>query len=494
MKITHRLPINNWYDHTGDFMLDYPPLEAYIHYCMGIIYNLIDPYTLRETPLHYDVPVTRQVKYALRIPVIIVSLVFYYPAVIFVITHLFKEYKNYIKFLLIAVLLNMPIFTQIEHMNTQVNAPSLGFLLWSLYFLVQNHYSLCAFFFTLSVFCKQITLPSIVPITFYILSALYRDACENQKKTTQHWLKYYILQCLKLVFVGIFTILLVLLPFYNKPHGLQEMFNRVFPVGNRDLVTTAATFWTFMRHFFNQYDVPQYKVLFFKICSIVVMATSLLTAPFMFFKPKNRNVFFNIFAVCGMNMYFFGYYIHEKHLHYGYIGFLLGFMIFKNYLLSFSTIISYTLFFMAGINKNHIEYILLTSSFLYLMHVFQKEVKENESNEYLPIDQREKIQNIPIQARMQKIITNLYGKQVLYAPYFEKFVFTVCGITGVLGVFCLFSTKIRQFMEANSYYFFFDASFLMFFAVYIHMWTCLWREVFVKKDTEAIFKNSPKLK
>eukprot|EP00831_Metopus_contortus_P037938 TRINITY_DN29878_c0_g1_i4.p1 TRINITY_DN29878_c0_g1~~TRINITY_DN29878_c0_g1_i4.p1 ORF type:complete len:310 (-),score=35.16 TRINITY_DN29878_c0_g1_i4:25-954(-) len=208
MKITHRLPLCHWYTHEGHFQLDYPPFEAYVHYAMGFLFKLFDSDAFLLTPMNSSIPVTASVKYGVRIAIIVVSLLFYYPAVIYFVRWYYQ--KANVRLYLIAILLNMPLFVQIEFMNTQVNSPSLGCLIWSLYFAMTQKYSWCASFFVLSCLAKQITVPCVLPIGFFILSNLYHDGVRICRA---HWLRYVILNCLKILSAGILTLFISISPF-----------------------------------------------------------------------------------------------------------------------------------------------------------------------------------------------------------------------------------------------------------------------------------------
>jgi len=477
MRITHRLSLKNWYDHDGDYKLDYPPLEAYIHYLMGFIYKLVDPYTLDNTALHtYNEPIWK-IKYGVRIPILIQAVIFYYPAVIYFVTNYYKSHANSIKLLLIAALLNMPLFTQIEHMNTQVNAPTLGFLIWSIYFMLKDKYSLCAFFFTLSVMCKQITLPSLFPIAFYIVGGLYKDACEKLKsKQISNKYVYLFLCSLKLVFIGIMTIMIIMIPFWDKPNTIREMLARLFPVGGRTLLNPASTFWTFFNFIFIKYDVPEYRALLFRICSAIVMLGIFCTAPFIIKKPKNGKVFFAAYAVCGVGMYMFGYYMHEKHLQYGYYGILLGFEVFKEILTSFSGLASFTLFYMAGINKNLFEYSILTTIFLFITNLLANHTPAEQSKNYeiIKSNEDEKTQSDELKFKPEEPKQQNLKEKL--ANYFSKSVYLFIAMFLLLGIISIFVPAVREFVEKNSVVILFNGSFPLMAFAYIYLWNCLYKE------------------
>ena len=175
MKITRRLPIEEWYNYNSHFRLDYPAIQAYFHYFMSFIAAAIDPYSMDFLPLNYKTPINTNLKYTIRISILWLMVIIYYPSVIFCVTKILKKESNVVKLFTIALFFTMPIYAQIEHMNTQANSPTLGFLLWTIYFLLNGNNSLCAFFFALSILSKQITIPTVVPIGLSVLARFYHE-------------------------------------------------------------------------------------------------------------------------------------------------------------------------------------------------------------------------------------------------------------------------------------------------------------------------------
>ncbi len=276
---------------------------------------------------------------------------------------------------------------------------------------------------------------------------------------------------LKLVVVGLVTIGIVMAPFWNKPETLKAMMERMFPVEKRELITTAATLWTFLRSYFRPIDIAQNRLMLFRMCSAMVTLSSALTLPFVLRRPRNNSVFLAAFAVCGMNTYLFGYYIHEKHLQYAYLAFLLNFVVFRRFLSIFSFVISYTLFYMGSINNNHVECLILTFSFMYMMRSFENEVrKEAKESQRLPA-----LEDSHASA-LDRLVFWAYRGQARYSDHVLAGIFVALALVGAMGLTCLFIRPLRDFLEANSFYFMFDGPFLCFVYIYIFMWKALYVE------------------
>ncbi len=174
MKITHRLPVKDWYDNNAHNHLDYPHLAGYLHYLMGFVVRLFDPDSFYNTPMYDDVPVTFGIKYGIRLVVVLINLIFYYPAAINMTLFTQRTERLSHKLVVLFLMLNMPMYSYIEFGSTQVNGPHLGLLLWSLYLAMQTRFCASTVCFTLSMSYKHFNGPFVIPIASYIIVLLWR--------------------------------------------------------------------------------------------------------------------------------------------------------------------------------------------------------------------------------------------------------------------------------------------------------------------------------
>ena len=173
MRITHRLPIKDWYDNNFVNHLDYPHIAGYWHYIMGLLLRLLDPRAFYEVSVYESTPVTFAVKYGIRAAILMTSLIFYYPAVVAIVTFVLKKERTCHKLMVILLMLNMPMYAYIEHGNTQVNAPHLGLILWALYLAMNEYMCLSTACFTLSIGYKHFNGNYVLPLAMYMIANMW---------------------------------------------------------------------------------------------------------------------------------------------------------------------------------------------------------------------------------------------------------------------------------------------------------------------------------
>ncbi len=186
MRTTHRLPLSQWYDYTGDFHLDYPPLAAYLHYFAGHIYRLFDPASFFTIPMTQFGPLTPTIKFAMRSTILILTVILYYPAAIFVVDRCLAGARSAYRLVVLSLLFNMPLLLHIDYVNTQVNAlhicipevrqNKLGTFLLAFYFARERSFVLSTILACMSMLSKQVVLPLAIPIGFYALAASWQDS------------------------------------------------------------------------------------------------------------------------------------------------------------------------------------------------------------------------------------------------------------------------------------------------------------------------------
>ena len=105
MKLTHRLPIENWYDYDKYTKLDYPPMAGYVHYVMGMILKKLEPQVMNEAPLYSTDYLTYFQKTEVRAIIILVTCLTYYPAIIIFVSWIFSKYNMELRLYIIASLI-----------------------------------------------------------------------------------------------------------------------------------------------------------------------------------------------------------------------------------------------------------------------------------------------------------------------------------------------------------------------------------------------------
>ncbi len=185
MKVTHRQPIELWYDVANYTHLDYPPLSAYLHYGMSYVYRYIDERSLLALPLYGYGELTPLIMKGLRVSILALSVLTYYPPVIYVVFTRFRKYSKIHRVVVLLLLLNFPTYALVEFANTQANSPHLGLLILALHFLLDEHLILTTITFSLSLTCKHIGGPLVFPIAVYMLAKCW-ERNSRTVKTVPH--------------------------------------------------------------------------------------------------------------------------------------------------------------------------------------------------------------------------------------------------------------------------------------------------------------------
>lgn len=168
LEITLHLPIGDWYWHDLEYWgLDYPPLTAYLSWLCGFIsHHLVGPESVAlyesrgiEDPI---------VKAYMRATVIVLDLLIFFP-IIWVAT------KNSVWMRVLS--LAQPAIILIDHGHFQYNSVSLGFALWSFWFVTKREFANCilgSIFFCLALNFKQMTLYYAPAIFAYLLGRCFQ--------------------------------------------------------------------------------------------------------------------------------------------------------------------------------------------------------------------------------------------------------------------------------------------------------------------------------
>ncbi len=326
LKITHRQPIEYWYDNNEFTHLDYPPLAAYFHYFLSFIYVYLNPNEFYHLHLTGYERLGPNKKSAVRQAVLAADVVTYYPVVIYVVLANLKELRKIHKLCIMLIFLNMPMFAYIEHANTQVNGPHLAFILLCLHFMINDRFVAATVCFTLGITYKHACAPMVVPIVLYVVARAWKLRRESSSNIFIR-VALFIFDGLKCAAAGVVTLFAVLLPLLLRPPAYTRMYNVIFGTKVQGLVHPAPTIWYFIRLIYGEVVINEWITIPFTIYAVVTV----LLIPLVFKRPC-KEVCLTSFVVFGITHAMFGYIVHEKHIQYMYLALLLIPFEYANYL------------------------------------------------------------------------------------------------------------------------------------------------------------------
>ena len=123
MKIRHVYPSHQWYYNSGPWCPDYPMVSLYFHYFSGFLYEYFYPGNTPNENFSLADIVSDSKKYSIRVTILILTYIVYYPSAIWVVTKIIDKKKTAFRFILIMLLLNNPILMLTEYMMVQINTP-----------------------------------------------------------------------------------------------------------------------------------------------------------------------------------------------------------------------------------------------------------------------------------------------------------------------------------------------------------------------------------
>lgn len=477
MKLTHRLPIENWYDYDKYTKLDYPPMAGYVHYVMGMILKKLEPQVMNEAPLYSTDYLTYFQKTEVRAIIILVTCLTYYPAIIIFVSWIFSKYNMELRLYIIASLITMPMFVQMEYINIQVNSPTFGFLILSMAFALKEYKYLAAIFGIISIWFKQISMMGVIPVGIYVIAGIYHDSIKREQNKQDRWWVYFSLCFLKCMLCVLVTSAVILIPFWDKPETLTLMYSKLFPYGEREIVTTASTIWSVLRYFLRPYDDSKGRSIIFMISSFINIISVIICMLIAIRKPKNKRVFYCMFVVFTMSSYFFGYHVHEKHMCYAQLGIILGCKIFHNYMLSFSITTFFTSYFLALYNYNNLEYAWMMIINCVLICCFEISIRSSLSSSKAPLEN----------SKESGTLLSIYKRQVKLKDRFLKVVIVIVGILLYMSMKSVHYIPFKKYIMARINLFMFDIPFVFFVYLYIHFWICLLIEI--KREDKPVKKK-----
>ncbi len=331
MRITNRLPIEQWYDNNEFTHLDYPVLAGYIHYYMAAIYKYYDPVGFMTQQVRGFAQEKPEVKEGVRMSILLLNLVSYFPAVAGVVLLLFKGRSRLFKMSTIFFLLVFPTYAYIEFSNTQANAPHLAFVILCTYFLVTDRLPWATFFFTLALSYKQVVGPFVMPIAVYIMAREWYLLRQDPKNTMLKMLFIYPYRMILHAIVGVTTLFVICCPLLLHPPAFQNMINVITHFNDRGFIHPMPSIWNVVKDFVGRNRAEDLLRPYINYTFAMIGAVTVFGIPFIFRKPT-KHMFAAYYTVVALTMYLFGFCIHEKHVHYACIMILLYPELYRGYL------------------------------------------------------------------------------------------------------------------------------------------------------------------
>jgi alpha-1,3-glucosyltransferase len=229
MELTLHLPIGNWYWYDLEYWgLDYPPLTAYQSWLCGYLsHRLVGPESVAldasrgfEDPIH---------KAYMRATVLVLDILVYFSAM-WLAARRENNAQDSSSMWTLILALTQPALILMDHGHFQYNSVSLGFALWSFYFVTKKEFRHCilgSFFFCLALNFKQMTLYYAPAIFAYLLGRCFAEQGS-----------YFMSRFCRLGAVVILTFALHWWPFIYYPplqqqttliERLKHVFHRMFP-------------------------------------------------------------------------------------------------------------------------------------------------------------------------------------------------------------------------------------------------------------------------
>ncbi|XP_065570991.1 dolichyl pyrophosphate Man9GlcNAc2 alpha-1,3-glucosyltransferase-like [Artemia franciscana] len=300
MEITYNTPVQEWYQNTttNDLMywgLDYPPLTAYHSYVCGYIASMINPkYVELFTSRGLE---TLDHKLFMRLTVLVVDVLVFISGIYAFYRSLRKKYKK-IEFL--TVILLYPGLILIDYGHFQYNCVSLGFFVWSVYYLRLQKLVSASIFFVLALNYKQMELYHAYPIFWFILKRV-QLANHNFGK------------CINLAKVSItviFIFIVIWSPFIGDWNLLIQVVHRIFPIHRGVFEDKVANFWCALSPFIKFHLIFEKNQLA-RVCILITALSALGTCLYLYLKPTLKNLHISLIN-CSFIFFLFSYHVHEK--------------------------------------------------------------------------------------------------------------------------------------------------------------------------------------
>jgi len=366
MRITHRMPINQWYDNSQYTHLDYPPLAAYVHYLLSYIASLGDTKYFFNTPVSINegTPFTELsvgAKLGLRLSTFIANTLTYNITLAYVVCAFYKGYKASFKLYAIFLFQFLTYYSMVDFGDCQINGPHYALVLLAFYNICARNFKWSTFFLSMSVLYKHSTITSAVPFAMYIIHESWQDA--KQKYTDfSAKLKYLVMNGIEHIAIGVATIMVAFAPFLYYQGCLFRILSVLFY--NRALVDAAPTLWFTIEVFLQTRQDSRLEEFYIKIAKAILVPAILLLWSILPSR-KTQYKFQAMYIVFSLIFFLFSTPVHTKHIIYMYFGWLFCLPVYSEYFTFTNMIFCITMFSQSCRLSN--EYKVLMHSIGYLL-------------------------------------------------------------------------------------------------------------------------------
>ncbi|XP_075159185.1 ALG6/ALG8 family glucosyltransferase xit [Haematobia irritans] len=321
LAITHSLPLKQWYyESTCEWTLDYPPFFAYFEWLLSQVAAFVDPKMLEVNNLNYA---SVETKYFQRISVMVMDFVLMLGVWRCLRSLQRMGVKINRSLAEVLLLLNVGLIF-VDHIHFQYNGFLYGILLFSISYLLEERYVMCAFVFACLLNFKHIFLYMAPAFGIYLLRNYCLDASKN-----------LVFALAKLLVAGLTPFALSFGPFWQH---VPQVLSRLFPF-KRGLTHAywAPNFWAL----YNTADKVASTVLRVRsssgpttssglvqefehvvLPSVRPVATFALTLAFMLpilmklcryaNKRDSKITFLRAVVICSASSFMFSWHVHEK--------------------------------------------------------------------------------------------------------------------------------------------------------------------------------------
>eukprot|EP00826_Nyctotherus_ovalis_P064999 TRINITY_DN9543_c0_g1_i13.p1 TRINITY_DN9543_c0_g1~~TRINITY_DN9543_c0_g1_i13.p1 ORF type:complete len:544 (-),score=93.93 TRINITY_DN9543_c0_g1_i13:151-1782(-) len=321
MKMSHTIPIHQWYDYNGSSNFYIGILSGYLLYIGGQIFRIFAANEFRRIPLsdiwrpNMPLDVDINAMFSMRFTIFLMTVLTYYPIIIVVTMLMVDAHKPMYRILIIFLLLNAPMMILVDYLLVQINCVSYSMFILAYFFAYKKMFTESTVATCICLLLKHVSAPMALPIGFYAIGYTWKKA-EKEGKSTKNKVLAAAWITIRLSCVGAMIIFLAVIPVI-RGGNLSSMLRNMFPIQTKGLVSNAINVWSLFDFILSPYDTPEYRPMWLTICTLLVAANACVAGIFLLKKPKKEN-FIIAFTLTHFGLYMFGFYMNEKHISYTY--------------------------------------------------------------------------------------------------------------------------------------------------------------------------------
>lgn len=321
MKMSHTIPIHQWYDHNGNHYFDHGILTGYLLYIGGHIFRIFAANEFRRIPLNklrrpdVDLGVDINAMFSMRFTVFLMTILTYYPVVVAVTLLMVDARKPVYRFIIIFLMLNAPMMILADYVLVQINCVCYSMFILAYFFAYKKMFTESTVATSACLLLKHVSAPMVLPIGFYALGHTWKKA-EKEGKSNAYKILAAAWTAIKLSSIGTTIIFLGVMPVIRSD-SLSNMLRNFFPFHTQGLVSNALNIWSLFDFILSPYDTPEYRPMWLGICTLLVAANACIAGTLLLKKPKKEN-FVIAFTLTHFGLYMFGFCMSEKHISYTY--------------------------------------------------------------------------------------------------------------------------------------------------------------------------------